>query len=129
MKARELVFPWPDRKLHPNARVHWSIQAKAKRQAKMFGFAIAKSNGWGEVEWPDGKLHVWIDGYPHDRRIRDADGFLSSLKPCLDGIALAMGINDSRFIPHPWIADEIRKPAEVRIRIAEVPIAKIEQAK
>ncbi|MGB2336255.1 MAG: hypothetical protein ACPH5V_03015 [Alcanivorax sp.] len=117
MPSEEIVLPWPDRKLHPNSRVHWAPLAKAKKAAKRDAFLVAKSVGWDKVEWPDGRLHVWIDGYAKDRRRRDHDGFLASLKAQLDGIAMAMGVDDSRFVPHPYIKGETRNPAEVRIRI------------
>ena len=121
MNILELVLPWPDRKLHPNHRAHWSVKAKAAKRARIDGNLMAREVGWNLVTWPDGPLHVWIDGYAIDRRRRDADGLLSSLKPWLDGIAEAMGVDDSRFIPHPWVKPEIRKPAEVRIRITGTP--------
>jgi hypothetical protein len=119
----ELILPWPDRALHPNARVHWSVRAKAAKIAKQSAFVLAREAGWREMPLPDGPLHCWIDGYPCDRRRRDADGLLSSLKPALDGIADSLGIDDSRFVPHPWVKDEIRKPGEVRIRITGGSIA------
>jgi len=126
--ARELVLPWPDRALHPNERVHWAVKAKAAKQARMLGFVTAREAGWRHMKLPDGPLHVWIDGYAHDRRRRDADGLLSSLKAALDGIAESLGVDDRRFVPHPWIKDEVRKPAEVRIRINCVPEADKEAA-
>lgn len=115
--ARELVLPWPDRALHPNSRGHWSKRAKAAKAARAKACLMAKAAGWGRVAWPDGPLHVWLDGYPTDRRRRDADGLLSSLKPWLDGIADAMQIDDRRFVPHPWVKPEVRKGGEVRVRI------------
>lgn len=119
----ELILPWPDRALHPNIRVHWSIKAKAAKAARQLGFVLAREAGWRGMQLPDGPLHVWIDGYAADRRRRDADGLLSSLKPALDGIADSLGVDDSRFVPHTWIKDEVRKPAEVRIQITGGPFS------
>ena len=119
---RELVLPWPDRVLHPNSRGHWSKRAKAAKAARQAAFVLAREAGWRELKLSDGPLHVWMDGYACDRRRRDADGLLSSLKPALDGIADSLGIDDRRFVPHPWIKDEVRKPAEVRIRITAGPV-------
>lgn len=119
--ARELVLPWPSRVLHPNARGHWSMRSKAAKIARRNATFLAMEAGWNKVVWPDGPLHVWIDGYPNDRRRRDADGLLSSLKAALDGIADTMGIDDRRFVPHPWVKDEVRKGGEVRIRITGGP--------
>jgi crossover junction endodeoxyribonuclease RusA len=117
----EVIVPWPDRCLHPNARVHWSKRAKAAKSAREQANLLAKEAGLHRIEWPDGHLHVWIHGWPRDRRRRDCDGLLSSLKPVLDGIADAIGIDDQRFVPHPFISDETRKPPMVRIRISGGP--------
>lgn len=118
----ELVLPWPSRDLHPNSRVHWSKRAKAAKQARFDAAYYATGHGLGRIKWPEGPLHVWIDGYPTDRRRRDADGLLSSMKPWLDGIADAMGVDDRRFVPHPWVKDEVRKGGEVRVRITVGPV-------
>lgn len=114
----ELTIPWPARNLHPNARVHWAVLAKAKKQARSMGFMYARAAGWIGAPIPkEGPIQVWIDGYPKDRRRRDADGLLSALKPWLDGIADALGVDDSRFKPHPDIKTEIRKGGQVHIRL------------
>lgn len=77
--------------------------------------------GWRQANVPEGRLHIWIDAYPPDRRRRDADGLLSSLKAALDGVADALEVDDRRFVPHPYIKDEVRKGGEVRIRITGGP--------
>lgn len=120
-RAHELVLPWPSRLLHPNARVHWSEKSGVAKRARSYALAVARAANWHRGVWPEGRLHVWIDGYPADHRRRDADGLLSSLKSSLDGIAEAMGVDDHVFIPHPWIKDEVRKGGEVRIRITSGP--------
>ena len=119
--CREVALPWPDRALHPNARAHWAKRAKLAKDQRGLAMLLAAAAGWHRVEWPEGRLHVWIDAYPQDRRRRDADGLLSSLKSALDGIADAMGVDDRRFVPHPFVKDEVRKPGEVRIRITGSP--------
>lgn len=118
----ELVLPWPARELHPNARVHWSTRAKFAKRARAQAFILARQAGWSR-ELPEGRLHLWIDFYAPDKRVRDDDGLLSSIKPHRDGIADAMGINDSRFVSHPYVKDEVRKGGEVRIRITGGPEA------
>lgn len=123
--AKELVLPWPDRALHPNARVHWHVKATAAKLSRRDAFYLAKEAGWGGFPIHEIPIHVWIDGYPKDRRARDADGLLSAMKPSLDGIADALGVNDRRFVPHPRIWDEVRKGGEVRVRITVDLDAKI----
>jgi len=112
----EITLPWPDKKLSPNARGHWATKSKAKAMARRTAFALALEAGW-RTAWPEGRLHVWIDGYAPDKRKRDHDNFLSSLKAALDGIAQAMQVDDSRFVPHPFIKEEVRPKGEVRVRI------------
>ena len=115
-----ITLAWPDRKLHPNARVHWAAKAKAAKAARAEGYFAAMQAQWGHITWPaTGRLHLWIDFYPPDRRHRDDDGLLTSIKPHRDGIADAMAINDSRFVSHPYIRDEVRKGGVVEIRISQ----------
>lgn len=117
----ELVLPWPHRDLHPNSRVHWARKAKAIKSARhQAGLAVLRS-GWQAVPFPAGRLHLWIDFYPPDRRRRDDDGLLASMKAARDGIADALGIDDARFVSHPFVKDETRKSGEVRIRITGGP--------
>lgn len=125
---RELILPWPSRDLHPNSRCHWSKRAKAAKAERAGAHVLAIKAGWKAIALGDGPLHVWIDGYATDRRRRDADGLLSSLKPALDGIADALGVDDRRFVPHPWIKPEVVKGGEVRIRITTGPVSAGEAA-
>ena len=121
---KELVLPWPSRDLHPNSRGHWSKRARAAKEARRTADVLALAAGWNGpagASLPAGPLHVWIEGYPTDKRRRDADGLLSSLKPALDGIADALGVDDRRFVPHPRVMDEVRKGGEVRVRITGGP--------
>lgn len=113
----ELVLPWPPRVLHPNSRPHWAQRAKAARQARETAHLLAIEAGWHMAKVPDGRLHIWWDFYPPDRRKRDDDGLLSSVKAARDGLADALGIDDSRFVSHPYIRDEVRKGGQVVVRI------------
>jgi len=65
----------------------------------------------------DGKLHLWIDYYPKTRNYPDSDNCLSASKAYLDGIADALGINDRRFVHHPFVKDETRNGGQIVIRI------------
>lgn len=114
---KELVLPWPSRTLHPNARVHWAKKAEATREARAEAKVRTIEAGWRALQLPEGRLHLWMDFYPPDRRRRDDDGLLASMKAARDGIAQALGIDDSRFVSHPYLKDEVRERGEVRIRI------------
>jgi hypothetical protein len=83
----------------------------------MAGFIMARQAGWRSLKFPAGDINVWIEGFPADRRRRDADGLLSSMKAALDGIAESLGIDDSRFIPHPRVLPITSKGGKVVVRI------------
>ena len=91
----QIVLPWPCRYLHPNTRVHWSVRAKAAKAARRDAYIIACGMGARVLGW-DG-LAATVTFCPPDRRVRDLDGCLSSLKSALDGIADATGVDDSRW--------------------------------
>ena len=116
-----LLLPWPDRSLHPNARVHFMVLAKAKKAARTAAYLAVKQQWAGLVLPETGRLHLWIDFMPPDRRRRDDDGLLASVKAHRDGIADALGIDDSRFVSHPWVKDEVRKGGQVVIKITGGP--------
>lgn len=90
-----LDLPWPDRKLHPNARLHWAAKAKATKVARSNAGWIAKEAGLKRID-AKGLLVTAIFS-PPDRRRRDRDGMLSSIKAYLDGIADVVGIDDSEW--------------------------------
>lgn len=115
-----IVMPWPNPALSPNSRQHFQYVAKLKKAARLQAFALAREAGAHKLQFPRGeRLMVWIVGYAQDRRRRDADNLLSSMKGALDGLADALGIDDRRFVPSIYIADEVRKPACVRVVITE----------
>lgn len=61
------------------------------------------------------RIALWLDFYPPDRRARDDDNMIASFKAGRDGIALALGINDKRFITHPMVMDQIGGFIKVRL--------------
>lgn len=122
-----LILPWPSRDLHPNARVHWRRKAMATKKARNEARLLAIAARWPRLVLPDGRLHLWWDFVPPDRRKRDDDGLLASVKAARDGIADALCIDDGRFVSHPFLRDDLTAPGgEVRVRITtpdNVPIA------
>jgi len=112
-----VIVPWPPKECSPNARVHWSKKAKAAKAYKHTCWALAKEASL-KVDW-DGKVHLWVTFVPPDRRIRDVDNAVSSIKNGLDGIAMAIGIDDSRFVLHPCMhTDRMRFGGAVEVRLS-----------
>jgi crossover junction endodeoxyribonuclease RusA len=91
----ELFLPWPDRKMSPNARIHWGKLARARKKAKRDAYYAAKEAGLGKISADT--LSVRYVVYPPDRRARDQDNIIASLKAYADGIAEAIGIDDSKW--------------------------------
>lgn len=98
-------LPWPPKELSPNARMHWSKKSKA---AKMYRATCSLLVRQALIVKPDvpGRLHLWLTFLPPDRRHRDDDNMIAAFKSGRDGIADALGIDDKRFICHPFVSDQ-----------------------
>lgn len=110
-------LPWPSRALHPNARVHWAIKARAAKKARADPHGKTLAAGIRRI--PESGLRVTCIFFPPDNRRRDADGMLSSCRSYFDRIADVIRVDDSR-----WEIDlqrgQNRKPGSVRIEITEL---------
>lgn len=93
----ELELPWPPKQLSPNARNHWATTAKAKKAYRARCGAIARQAGVGVLQAGCERLEVHLRFFPPDRRLRDLDNLLASMKSGLDGLADALGVDDSRW--------------------------------
>lgn len=91
-----IELPWPNKGLSPNARLHWAAKSKLAKKAKADAFALTRATGREPVE-QTGSVNMSIEFCPPDRRGRDLDNMLASLKHSLDGVAEALGVNDRRF--------------------------------
>ena len=110
-----VTLPWPDKRLSPNARVHWAGLARVKRDARRAAF-------WLTIETrpqPDfaGDLAITMTFHPPDNRTRDGDNLIAQMKAYLDGIAQAMGVNDSTFKLQPIAFGAVEKPGRVTVEI------------
>jgi crossover junction endodeoxyribonuclease RusA len=112
-----IVLPWPDKVLSPNARSHWSKKARAAKQYRAYCYCVVKKSALAIPA--SNRLHLQISFCPPDRRQRDADNLLASIKSGIDGIADAIGIDDKNFVFQLILSDEIVKNGEVRITISE----------
>ena len=97
------LLPWPDKVLSPNARVHWAKKAKAAKSVRNLvmidaKITLSKDAGLAARLLAD-EIPITITFCPPDRRGRDIDNLLASIKPHLDGLAQGLGINDRAFRP------------------------------
>ena len=94
----QIELSWPAKALSPNARsrTHWKrTRAIAAARKEAWGATMAvlppcfKHNGE--------RVRFLITAYPPDKRSRDDDNVKASCKAFRDGIAQAMGVDDSLF--------------------------------
>lgn len=91
-------LPLPDRRLSPNARVHWNPKREAVRAAKAMAYYLTiheMSQARNTWPWPTAKLALTFT-LPDNRR-RDLDNLIAGCKAYFDGVADALGVDDSRF--------------------------------
>lgn len=103
--AVRIELPWPNKGLSPNARLHWAAKSRLAKKAKADAYALALAAARSQPVEPAGYVKVAIEFCPPDRRGRDLDNMLSSLKWALDGIAQALGVNDKRFAISMHVAE------------------------
>ena len=98
----QIELPWPSSSLSPNSRTHWAQLAKAKKAFRTRCKVLAVGSGLPAVKNAvAGQLGAFVRVSllfaPPDRRRRDLDNVLASMKSGLDGLADAMGVDDSRW--------------------------------
>jgi crossover junction endodeoxyribonuclease RusA len=94
----QVILPWPAKELSPNARLHWSKAAKAKKSYRQICWALALEAKIKVSKEGGDAIHLGVTFFPPDRRGRDTDNMFAAMKAGLDGIADALGVNDKRFV-------------------------------
>jgi crossover junction endodeoxyribonuclease RusA len=115
-----ITLPFPDKRLSPNAkrRKHWRTYQPVANAARELGWALTleavSPDDRQAIAKSEGKIAMTITFVPPDRRRRDDDGMIGSFKHARDGIAKALGVDDSRFRPSYLFADP-EAPGKVEI--------------
>lgn len=92
----ELTLPWPDKRLNPNnARGHWAKRSGPIKQARADAAWLARAAVGTKADWAGATIAMTF--CPPDNRRRDRDNLIASMKAATDGIADAIGIDDSKF--------------------------------
>lgn len=81
-----IELPWPDKDLNPNRHIHWRKKIGATTSAYDAGYLLAQIARTNERIAPEDKFRVRYTFHPPDRRRRDQDNALSSMKFYTDGI-------------------------------------------
>ena len=94
-----ISLDWPPRDLHPNARPHFHAKASAAKAYREAAYWTAYNADCIFAAPTETGVPATIRFYPPDKRRRDLDGMLSSVKAGIDGIADAYSLNDYQINP------------------------------
>ena len=90
-----IVIAWPHKSLWPNGRAHWATKA---REAKKLRQEAAWATKAASIRIGDSPIPIHITVHPKAKGpAPDVDNCVAAIKSGIDGIADALGINDSHF--------------------------------
>ena len=110
-------LPWPSKELSPNARHHWSTAAKFKKAYRTRCRALGEASGLAMVPRGVARVSVHLAFFPPDRRARDWDNLVASMKSGLDGLADAMGVDDRKWRLSFDVSDDPVKSGRVLVSV------------
>jgi crossover junction endodeoxyribonuclease RusA len=103
-----LALSWPAPGLSPNARLHWAKKAKLTKAARKDAWVTALAVRRRLPALGDGAINLDVEFCPPDHRRRDRDNLIASMKAANDGIADALGVDDSKFITTYSIGEPVK---------------------
>ena len=111
---------WPKPILSPNSREHWARKARVVKAYREEAHKSAIADG---IRPRAGVLgcDVLITFTPPDNRARDRDNMIAAFKSGQDGIADAIGIDDSLWRPTYQVA-AAKKPGSVTVEFTAFDI-------
>lgn len=89
-----IELPFPNKALWPNGRAHWAVKARETKKHRAWAYSATLA---AKVEKPTGRINIALTVYPKTAHAIDADNAVSSCKAYFDGIAQALGVDDSTF--------------------------------
>lgn len=111
-----VILPWPPSVLRPNSRPHRMERARAVKKYRDDAFWRCRGAGIRRLDARRARIVMCF--CPPDNRVRDDDGDIGAFKAARDGIATAIGIDDSR---RNWVTSyewgEVRKGGAVLVTI------------
>ena len=116
----KISLQWPDPGLSPNARKHYRQKAQLVSVARQMAHLLTVITDQRASIPPDVPLETRLTFYPPDKRRRDIDNLLASMKSSLDGIFDALETNDNRVKRTVLEWGEVAQPGRVEIEIREM---------
>jgi len=114
-----IELPWYSKNMSPNIKKHWAVKAKAKGVDTNAGYYAAFSHrkAVDALKPKNGKYLLDIIFHPPVKRKRDADNAISACKGLFDGMAQALGVDDSLFKINSVDFGEVVKGGKIVIKI------------
>lgn len=109
-----IILPWPPASLSGHNDGHWSGKSGTVKRHRAKAQDVTTKAAVAVPE--EGDLHLHIRFVPPDRR-SDRVNFPNRMKPYIDGIADALGINDKRFDVPTYFCAEPERPGRVEVWI------------
>lgn len=111
-----VTLPWPPTQLSPNSTHHWAVKNLHRQRYKQTCYWLAFEAGIRPNVKYKGPFAVHLKFIPPTRRRRDEDNLVASMKAAIDGLAQAMGVDDSEFrLTHELDRENIAGMIEVSI--------------
>ena len=108
-----VTFPWPPKELSPNYRGHWAPVYKRRKEYKEDCWILCKQ---AKLTKPEGdRILVAMKFFPPNNQRRDQDNMVASMKYALDGLAAAIGVDDSLFDISIEVSKELGGRVEVTV--------------
>jgi crossover junction endodeoxyribonuclease RusA len=96
MNKLTIELPYPDRRLSPNAHCHWRIKDAVGKVAKYEARSCCSDQlQFAELPLGNKPLRMTLTFYPPNRRKRDRDNAIASMKYYIDGVFQFLCIDDS----------------------------------
>jgi len=95
-------LPYPNKALWPNGRAHWAAKARETKLHRAWAFAATRAYIGPGYKHDGSRIAIRLTVHPKTNGVApDKDNCLAACKSYLDGIADALGVDDSLFDPQP----------------------------
>lgn len=112
-----VTLPWPPASLSGHAKGGWHGKAGVTSKHRSLACQEMLKGRYPRIP-ATGDIDILFRFVPPDRR-SDRVNYPNRLKPLIDGIADALGVNDKRFLPS-YVFEEPKHPGAVIVTISEV---------
>lgn len=101
-----IELPFPPASLSGHAKGHWRSKAAVTARYRRAAHMAVLAEGVPIVP-ETGDIRIIVAFYPPNKR-GDRVNFANRMKPYFDGIADALGVNDSRFLPSYLFGEPVK---------------------